>query len=407
MAMAFRDIRDFCRGKDIVIFGTGRIAEEFFEAFNNQLNIVYFATSDTMQMDFRGLRKLELSELAFKHDVYIVICCKRDVAVHIELQLAMNFRFFEEYIDYNMFAQLYDGRRKLIVSLGRCHQFLVCKAFQTTEYIIDNYIVLFYWIDQLKITAFRREWSELIHYADVLVTYKYDALEEYGVFRDDGRIVIAPEVSATFIWPQISWMVKDPSVYVCNASELRKARICDIRAFRYLDRNVYKMLKEGKSVDETVSIICNKNLYSKEQLTRYMERVFYFNREKADTACQDICRLIEENYQKERFFLDGRHWSNSLAWEVVNSCLNQFDCSSVKPENPNLIEWVADTEDRVWVNEWPIYPCVREALELEWVDNSTKYRMVKVGETKEVTFEEYMWEYSKFIYHSMEIQKIW
>ncbi len=405
--MAFRDIKEFCRNKDIVIFGTGHIAEKFYNVFADQLNIVYFATSDTMQTEFCGLRKLELNELVLKGNVYIVICCRREVAVQIELQLAMNFKFYEEYIDYKLFVQLYDGMRKLIVSLGRCHQYLVSKALKMTQPIINDYVVMSYWIDQLRITAFRREWNELTRYADVFLVYRFDALEEYGVSRDDARIVIVPEVSATFIWPQISWMVKEPSVYVCNPNVLRKAKICDIRAFRYLDRNVYKMLKEGKSVDETVSIICQKELYSEEQLTRYMERVFCFNREVCGSTCTDICQIIEKNYSKERYFLDGRHWSNSLAWEIVNSFLKQLNIGSIKPDNPNLIEWVALTEDRVWVNEWPIYPCVRETLKLEWVDNSTKYRMVKVDETKEVTFEEYMWEYTNFIYHTMKIQELW
>ena len=222
---------------------------------------------------------------------------------------------------------------------------------------------------------------------------------------EDKRLILVPEVVATFIWPQVPWTINEPSTYIYNCSSISKAGIIDIRALRYLDRNVVGLLKKGKTVDETVSILKRKDYYDKDHVIALKERIQFYNREKCGIDCSHISSFIEDNYTKERLFLDGRHWSDRLCQEIIKNCVDKMGIQNDDKEYRfKLIKHVADNEDRVWENEWPIYPSVIGALHLDWADDRTKYRMVKLNETISATFEEFMWNY---VYHALEIQKIW
>jgi hypothetical protein len=46
-------------------------------------------------------------------------------------------------------------------------------------------------------------------------------------------------------------------------------------------------------------------------------------------------------------------------------------------------------------------------MHLEWVDENSTYKMVTLNGVKELKFHDYMCQYVKYIFHALEIEKIW
>ena len=64
-------------------------------------------------------------------------------------------------------------------------------------------------------------------------------------------------------------------------------------------------------------------------------------------------------------------------------------------------------KDAAWEYECPIYPCVREYFKLEWADENTKYKYVNLYNTKELGFEEFMLQYTRYIRYALNIGNCW
>jgi hypothetical protein len=256
----------------------------------------------------------------------------------------------------------------------------------------------------------RQEVSRLSKYADYQLVLKTDTNEKFGYLRDDSDTISLPYYTMPAIYPQINWAINMGKTYMENPLLKMKARtpITDIRAFAYTDRNVVSLLKKGLTTERVVDEIRNEDFYSEEELESLLNKMFRSNKSRENGANIAVTDYMKQNYRSKKLYLDGFHYGNYFAWEIVRQIVNIIGPGYVISDNEkiDLVDKLSKG-DAVWVNETPVYPSVWKKLHLEWVDDNTTYKMVTLNGVKELNFHDYMYQYAEYVYHALEIEKIW
>jgi hypothetical protein len=400
------------REKTIVIFGVGQNAESFYNKYCDVFRIKYFTSNDATEKDLCGLNRIEPGQLHELDHIYIVVCAGEMGACAIESQLSLCFNFGEDYISSDLFDELYLGKRKLILVVGLCHQMVVAEGLRSLKRISDEYIILFYWHRQiLNNTAMRQKVGRLSDYADYQILLKTGIDEKFDYLKVGPNIVNMPYYTMSAIYPQINWAINDQGkTYMENPLLKKKAKrpVSDIRAFAYMDRNVVGMLKKGLTIEQVIDEISNEDFYSDEDIDSLWNKMVHSNQSRENGTNLAVIDYMKQNYKNKKLFLDGIHYSNNFTWEIVRQIANIIVPGYVINDNEkiDLVDKLSK-EDAVWLNETPVYPSVWKKLHLEWVDENTTYKMVTLNGVKELNFHDYMCQYVKYIFHALEIEKIW
>ena len=405
--MAIPDIHSLIAKKKIIIFGAGKEAKEFVKKYSDKIKINYFTSNDETEKDFDNLTRINISELPIMKGGYIIICASALGVAHIESQLSLCFQPWEDFVDSNIFEQAFQGKKKLIVVEGLCHQELVVKGLTLTPEINNDYIVKFYWKALLKSNASLRQQRNLLYrYADFVIQLQLRS-EEVAASLVNVPIIKMPLTYMQFLYPQIICAQEMGITYLCNPYKMKlKKKLGDIRAFRYTDTNIVRMLRQGLSEDDVLYEISKLDFYDDRYLEKIMTSSIRTNTINDEMADIHLNTFIMQNFKERKLFLDGQHWSNVLAWEAIRQILYLMGLGNIKIPDLNLIEELTK-EDAVWANEIPIYPSVIKLMGLKWAENDSVYTMVKLNEIKKVTFHDYMKEYIRYVNYSLKVQEVW
>lgn len=407
------NIKQSIESKKIVIFGAGKLAITFFKKYQSILNICYFTSNDDKEKEFGNLQRLEPGELVKMKDIYIVICMSESNVYNVEIQLSMQFAFGKDYISYDLFEALLEETKEILLIIGQCQQKIIEHGLRSFEHIRDKYIICFFWYSNIRnnIAAKRRVkiLSELARYVIIL---NNNIHQEILCINEKVRYIKMPFWTMPAIYPQVSWVQNMGTIYFENPELMKMGRkkryIGDIRAFRWADNNIVRMVKAGMSENEILKKINSDNYYDKEFLFNMIKRTENLNKKSEEGADLRLSDYIMMMYKNKKLFLDGLHYSNHLAWKVIEEItgLMKDDVGNIQLSRKNLILELSE-ENGVWENECPIYPSVWKNLGLEWVDKNTQYTMVKLSGTEKISFEEYMSQCICYTRHALEIERLW
>lgn len=406
--MALPDIKPIIENKKIVIFGIGGVADRFVDKYAEHMDITYFTSNDPSETEFHGFRRVEISDLISRTDIYIIICASQVGSAAIESQLSVCFQFFEQYVDCDSFEQLFAGKRKLLVIEGLCHQELLSKGLEFTPEIGDEYIIKFFWQGLLnQNAALRKTRYMLCQYADYRIILKMEGAQQNDEICREEKIIRTPLIYAQFLYPQIPCVQEMGVTYLHNPYMMNsKKNISDIRAFRYTDQNVVRLLKQGLSETDVLGEIRKEDFYDMEYLEKVKASTANINA-RHDAGCDiRMGEYLMENYKQKKLFLDGQHWSNIFVREAIRQIMSLLGLKESELPDTDFIMKLSG-EDAVWKNEVPVYPSVSKLLELEWAKENTTYSMVKLKETKQLNFDDYMRDYIRYVNYSLMLQKVW
>ena len=136
--------------------------------------------------------------------------------------------------------------------------------------------------------------------------------------------------------------------------------------FHREDTFVNDMIKHGLSCEEIIERVTSGNSFSPESVKRSLDialKQLEVMDRKSDITIADYVR---DNYRKRRLFKDPVHMENELVWYVANRLLELLGIEV----NARIPE-----KEIHYFTELPIYPEVKSALGLEWVDENTHYRV--------------------------------
>lgn len=406
--MALPDIKSIIKKKKIVIFGVGESADYFIGRFSECLDIVYFTSNDFSETEFHDLERVEVPDLIARDDIYIVICASQMGTAAIENQLSICFKFCEQFMDCRCLEQIIEGKRELIVIEGLCHQELIAKGLELVPQIAERYIIKFFWMGSLNHNmALRKMKYMLCCYADAVIALDMSKAGKKQNLWNNIKKINMPLIYAQFLYPQIPCSQEMGITYLHNPYMMNsKKNISDIRAFRYTDQNVLRLLKQGLSEEDVLGEIRKEDFYDLEYVRKTKDFAADINA-KCDMECDiHMSKYLMENYKRKKLFLDGQHWSGIFAWEAIRQIMSLLGIRGIEMPNVDFISELS-RKDAVWSNEVPVYPSIRKLLELEWVGEDTAYNMVKLKGTKKVTFDEYMRDYIRYVNHSLMLQEVW
>lgn len=179
----------------------------------------------------------------------------------------------------------------------------------------------------------------------------------------------------------------------CRAHEKEFASVNLLYSFRYSDKYINKLWKQGYSEDEIVNMVKSDDFLSAEEVEEFLRvSLTMLNSQEADVDVK-IYDYIEAHCREEQLFYDPSHATNKVFVEYANRIIQYLF-----PDNNLLLEDLYSDADITYLrhamlNEnTPVYPCVVKALGL-----SSYEKVFRVNSNskiiKTLTFDEYIREY--------------
>lgn len=395
---------------DIILWGYGDEAKKFYNEYKEVLKIKGCVTDDRRHPDFlddeQKIPIIEWNNYAGDKNEYIVICSLK--LAYIENQImASGLQIFEEYVAFQIVKVILSDK-KIAIMVGNCQMSMMYDFLKESKSFAEQYELYrlrsHYWESRwaLKIISFLRG------LCDLYICIKHED-EDEKFFRkeelpENCKIVTVTTAILRLYWPQLKVNLRNAQneYYIANKEKMWHS------PFEYADSNINRMIAEGKTIEEIVSLLTSENFYSKEEVNKHIEMTFRMAEYQEDECDIKIASYIKENYQKEMLYRDMTHMQTDLVWEMVKRIVEHLGMDTTEIE-----EMRKDTENpvnRMYSNhctEIPVYPSVAKHLGLEWCNKDTLFIVTNYNGVKKITFEEYIRAYYSVCSKIKQIREEW
>lgn len=393
----FNQVKSNLLHREVILFGAGSRAKEFYEKYHKSLNIKYFTSNNIREIKFEDLERVELSNIR-NENFFIVLC---SLSKSSEETLLSCYDIVEDYITADVADKVLaaNSNKKLAVFVGICHEGLIMQALNTIDFYQDDYISYFYFDRDYGAKEFKMyiKYKKMLAWTDVCFVGVRDdptRLEFLEVLLEDyrGSIIKLPIASFWGYCPEIR-MSFDYAV-----PEYKK-KIRGVRFFTLNDININKMMEDFDDDNEILKKIEDVNYYNKNDLELVIDKEIR-KLKFIDTMCDiNVSDFISNNYFKKPLYSDYRHMSNHLIWYIAKQILEYLGYSIIKIRSVPEIQIMH-------VNEIAIYPSVINKLNF-CQENFQKYHILGDEYDEYVTFGEYKMRYIKYRRALNEIKKYW
>jgi hypothetical protein len=369
--------------RKLVIRGAGTIARKFYELYGHMLEISYCTTNQADEC-LDGLTRIELEQILREKDKYFIIVCVGDYeSVSFEL-ISEGLMPIENFASSGLVAGVIE-KKKIFLAVGQCELSVTNFIYINMPCINKTYLTLYY--DEYKVLGIAGklpilqsvlEVNEIIDMADYFI-YPIN-LTSRGNYYDRLLLKVNPKCCtvgvplATFegYWPQDN--VKDyyeqSPYYLTLNIRLRRDINIENSFANHIENDVLNQISRDDFYDEVTLNKCFNRTIKKFQI---LER-------KSDVIISDY---YQENYKKQKLFLDRGHASDFVLKEyarrILEKCNIDFKLEELKKVDLN---WYIESH-----NEFPIYPSVRKYL--GWTEDD-KYLYNNGEKTVCLNFKEYI-----------------
>lgn len=396
--------------KRLIIYGTGNTGKSFYSTYRNLLPIYACTSSEKNTVPIEQLKVVSYQELNPKTD-FLIICSVAYEDIRYSLMLdgwEVNCNFMKLSI-FEIFYNNASGDKKLIVAIGQCEIREIFEVLLRMEFFCQNYSVIYF--DERKVCNHgnKRQLPETMECIDMLEKADYFvrpsvlspiAIKSYNFLQNKMKSNCVKIIISLFnfdsYWPQDIFIDRQISKYYVTKPGVK---LC---AYVESDRVIDRLLEEGIPCNEIISRIINDDFFDRnvvlENHQNTLKRVKIADR-LADITIEDF---VGENYSKIKLYCDRGHFDKKLLREYAKRLLIYLD----EKKCINELEKIEVDDIFSRVNELPIYPSAAKILNLEWIDDSTRYRMVLPFGVKLATFQEYMELLIEYRYRAMNLLKL-
>lgn len=405
-------IREQLSTKRIILFGAGKVAEEFYQAHKDDLNISHCVSNIKKEwgeaallgeLDVKRYRKEEI-----KKNDYIVVC--GPVAFReIELQLINDsFKMYEHFVESNI-ARVVDANKKIALFYGQCILRDMYRCLIQASAFEDKYASVFTQNNKgqavvtNRLLYYMKDICDLYVYTPRLLDHDRAYFLSADELPDDCEAVSVSNLVAPLYWPQVETKIDIYNKLYLHPYNVERNMNFYHTLYRREDHNINRMVLEGKSTKQIVECLASDEFYSQEQVDKH----FRVTLKLIDVAEQSVdikvADYIRENYQKTMLYQNAFHPNKCIIWECVRRLFDKIDVSGeeltlLEEESPLHIHQSGDV---------PIYPSVAKHLKLEFVDSEKKYEILTGSGIEYMTFEEYTGHYVEYTRKAIEIMKMW
>lgn len=384
---------------DVVLFGAGYRAHQFYNSYKNVLNIIFCISNNVKERkcsfdDGRQLKVEKPSEvLANKtKNIFFIICA--DAYLEIESQLiSYGMIAGEDYIHYELFNLLMTDK-KIAVLYGVCYMRPICQCLKKSSDFYKEYEA-FYWLSYKTITS--AEHMLLLCLLRVCDLYVYNpsisrqervVAEGYlSILPENCVRVTLPSVGAEAYHPQAIRTENQGNIYSIVPAESAYG------PFTCQDWYINQMIDNGTKLAEVKKAVKDEGFLRPDWVKENYETQIRKIELQECISDIKICDYLTYYHKKKRLFLDGSHISNEPICEVANRLLEKLGYTPLSYVDE------ADTM-LIYASEIPVYPSVIKGLQLSVYENDEPmYRLFTFQGYQRVTFDEYIEQYYDYCVH--------
>lgn len=397
--------------KRIVIYGTGNTGRTFFEKYKDELNIYVCTSSEKNVESFDScVKPISYQDIDTQKDL-LVICSVYYEEIRRTLLLD-GLKPYIHFMKWDIFEELYRHMKynnKLMILVGQCEINEIRVVLSQIPSAMSVFSVIYF--DERKVCSHGDKFSleeyydcqEILCLADIFVqpvVFSEQSVKGFSILhnqlRDQCKILRISLFDFDSYWAQDIDKKRSLSKFYMTVPNKK------LSAYANRDQCVETMVEAGLSANEILTRIKDITFFEKDTViknhNKTIKRAVLTDRV-SDVKISDF---IIDMYQKEKLFRDRGHFNQALLYEYVKRLLWKLGISTddkeVKKVDTNFLF--------EGVNELPIYPSTASWLGLEWVDETTKYRMINYKGIRDVTFDVYMEELILYYKSVHELLKI-
>lgn len=390
----------FIRNRNIILWGTGNTANQFYLKYKDILPI-YACTSNEMDIKpIPGLKAIPWTEIDVESD-FIIICSIYYKEIRDQLLL---FKEGVKFIDWKLFNALYEKcycKKKLIVAVGQCEIREICQVLDKLQSFREKYSIIYYnerevcsHGDRLNVIE-AKDCLKSLTFSDYFMKPSAISPRAMNGFNHLQKALNKEGITITVslfhfdsYWPQD--IAKERSINKYYMTEKDKK----LAAYIERDQMIERFVDDGLTVSQIMGKITKKDFFQSEEVLgnhdRTIKRVWI-----ADKLSDiKILDFIEVSYSNLKLFCDRGHFNECLLREYVKRVLLYFQSN----EGARELESLCVNNMFAELNELPIYPSTAIILGLEWVNRETLYRQRRYDGVRLLTFEEYMESLIQYCY---------
>lgn len=398
--------------KRIILFGAGKVAEEFYCEYKDKLNISHCVSNFKQEWGENGLanelpvRPYKREEL--KSNDYVVIC-GRIAFKAIEIQLKNDgFNMYEDFVEATIADAVFQGKKIALFYGGcilrdiyycaiRCEKFTDAYAAVYTQNARKQTVVgnrtLYYMKDICDIYIYSPKVLDL----DSVYSLDIDELPE------DCKVVSVSNLIFSLYWPQVSAKLGEYNEYYLHPYVAKRDLIFYHTMFRREEFNITAMVKRGKSTEDIVKCLSAEDFYTEKQVIKNRNICFKLVQIAEKNIDIKIGDYLQDRFQTELVYQNCFHTNKYVIWEYVKRIMNHIGV-----EVEELGELIEDTPLYIHHGgDVPIYPSVAKHLNLSFINEDTKYEIMTENGIVEMTFQEYVSYYADYTRKVLEITKMW
>lgn len=405
-------VREKMSTKRIVLFGAGEVAEEFFEEHKDKLNISHCVSNIESEwgekvflgeLDVNKYCKEELQE-----NDYIIVC--GPVAFRtIELQLNEDgMRMYEHFVESKIAKAIYEGKR-IALFYGQCVLRDIYEEIIHVPSFRKEYAAVFTQTNKGQTVVINRL---LFYLKDLCDIYIYtpkilDRDSAYSLALEElpknCKVISVSNLIVSIYWPQINADLEGYNEWYLYPYNAERDMDFFHTMYRREDSNINRLVLEGKTTNEIVNILSADDFYTEKEVKRHLN----LSLKLIDIAERDIdikmADYIRENYRRDVIYQNYIHANKCIIWEYVRRLLKEIDVSS---EEADELERKAPLHSHQG-GDVPIYPSVAKHLQLDFIDDETRYEVMTGRGIVLMSFEEYTEHYVEYTKKAMEIKQMW
>ncbi|WP_022765823.1 WcbI family polysaccharide biosynthesis putative acetyltransferase [Butyrivibrio sp. XPD2006] len=399
--------------RNIILFGVGIVAEEFYEEFHDQLNIVCCMTNYSKEwgekrflerLDVRGYTPEDIS-----NDDYIIICSYFSFN-SIDRQLTLDgLKPFSDFISSGIAAAVYN-RRKIALFYGSCILRDVYKNISMVPKFTSEFYSIFVQAskDPMAIMLSRElMYAKLL--CDICI-YMPRIMEKDSTFNvtqemfsKDCKLVSVSNLVVPIYWPNVKSRLyaRNPEyIYPYNSKR-------DLNFFHTLyrkeDVNINKLVENGLSTADIIKVLSSEDFYSEQQVLRKVKTTFHISELGEEGMDVKIVEYIKDNYQREMLYQNYVHPNRPIIWKLIEGILN---CIGITDSSLSACELSAPYHPHQ-SGDVPIYPSVVKHMRLDFITPEHKYEIMTADGIKLMDFKEYVEHYAEYTRVSIKIRGLW
>lgn len=345
----------------IVVIGTDKESENFLYQSNGKYEVVFFIDKNPRRNTFRGISVITFDSIfAMLQDMKYKIVIATDEEEYLAISLTLMQYGLQEFRDFYYYQAL---DKKLAFFWGNCHvQDLAVYLKGFPEFSRE------YWIyPQTGVHEYDCRYLSKSF-------FEHCKLFVFQEIKEVTNGILCSSAHISSLMSEDSIKIKVPNLFRKGFAFFPQAYYKKVPLMRDCehkfvvnsdnhDKYILEKTKSGATAEEIAFSIEHDAVFEAKDILDGLQMLFATLKEIDENCDVKIGEWIERNYQDKLIFIDPGHLSKRVFVEYIDQIMRLIHVNDVSKDD--IIEKLNPETSTLYM---PVYGCVRDALDLKWVD---------------------------------------